>query len=227
MPESKEFLPSKERFNRQGQVRSEKTIGVIDYGMGNLRSVGKAVERMGGSVYVGSEPKKLRGAEKLILPGVGAFGDAMRELKQRNLIPVIGEAIEKRKPFLGVCLGLQLLFERSEESPGVKGLGVWKGVVKRFRLKKGSDFKIPQMGWNQVKWVKPSAMTQGIKNQSYFYFVHSYFAEPNDRSLIIGNTDYSVKFPSVLANGTVFAVQFHPEKSQNKGLKILKNFIEL
>jgi glutamine amidotransferase len=208
-------------------MTSKKTIGVIDYGMGNLRSVGKAVERMGGSVYVGSEPKKLRQADKLILPGVGAFGDAMRELKQRNLIPVIWEAIEKGKPFLGVCLGLQLLFERSEESPGVKGLGVWKGMVKRFRLKKGNNLKIPQMGWNQVKWVKSSAMTQGIKNQSYFYFVHSYFAEPKDHSLIIGNTDYSVWFPSVLANGTTYAVQFHPEKSQNKGLKILKNFIEL
>lgn len=206
-------------------MTSKKTIGVIDYGMGNLRSVGKAVERMGGSVYVGSEPKKLRRADKLILPGVGAFGDAMRELKQRNLIPVIWEAIEKRKPFLGVCLGLQLLFERSEESPGVKGLGVWKGVVKRFRLKKGSDFKIPQMGWNQVKWTKPSAVTRGIKSESYFYFVHSYFAEPNDRSLIIGNTDYSVWFPSVLANGTTYAVQFHPEKSQSAGLLTLKNFI--
>ncbi|HLD56479.1 MAG TPA: imidazole glycerol phosphate synthase subunit HisH [Candidatus Omnitrophota bacterium] len=208
-------------------MTSKKTIGVIDYGMGNLRSVGKAVERMGGSVYVGSDPKKLRQAEKLILPGVGAFGDAMRELKRRNLISVIGEAIEKRKPFLGVCLGLQLLFERSEESPGVKGLGVWKGVVKRFRLKKGDDLKIPQMGWNQVNWVKPSPIVKGVKTQSYFYFVHSYFADPKDRSLIVGNTDYSVKFPSVLANGTVFAVQFHPEKSQNKGLKILKNFIEL
>ena len=208
-------------------MTSKKTIGVIDYGMGNLRSVGKAVERMGGTVYVGSDPKKLRQADKLILPGVGAFGDAMRELKQRNLISVIGEAIEKRKPFLGVCLGLQLLFERSEESPGVKGLGVWKGAVKRFRPKKRGNLKIPQMGWNQVKWVKPSPIVKGVKTQSYFYFVHSYFADPKDRSLIVGNTDYSVKFPSVLANGTVFAVQFHPEKSQNKGLKILKNFIEL
>ena len=205
----------------------KQTIGIIDYGMGNLRSVGKAVERLGGSVYVGSDSKKLGRLNKLILPGVGAFGDAMRELKKRGLISVIQEAVNKKKPFLGVCLGLQLLFERSEESPGVKGLGIWKGKVKRFHSKKGVDFKIPQMGWNQVKWAKPSRITKNVKTQSYFYFVHSYFAEPRDKSLVIGNTDYSVRFPSVLANGTVFAVQFHPEKSQNAGLKILKNFIRL
>ena len=206
---------------------SQKIIGIIDYGMGNLRSVGKAVERMGGRVYVGSDPKKLRQAEKLILPGVGAFGDAIRELKKRGLIPVIKKAIKKKKPFLGVCLGLQLLFESSEESPGVKGLGIWKGKVKRFRLKKSVDFKIPQMGWNQVKWMRSSSVSRRVKTQSYFYFVHSYFAEPKDRSLIVGNTDYGVKFPSVLANGNVFAVQFHPEKSQKTGLQILKNFIGL
>ena len=206
---------------------SKETIGIIDYGMGNLRSVGKAVERLGGSVYVGSDPTKLRQSKKLILPGVGAFGDAMRELKKRGLISVIREAVDKKKPFLGVCLGLQLLFERSEESPGVKGLGIWKGKVKRFPVKKGIDFKIPQMGWNQVAWTKSSRISKGIKTKRYFYFVHSYYAEPKDRSLIMGNTDYSVKFPSVLANGTVYAVQFHPEKSQNMGLGILKNFIEL
>jgi glutamine amidotransferase len=208
-------------------MAARKIIGIIDYGMGNLRSVGKAVERLGGSVYVGSDPGKLKRSDKLILPGVGAFGDAMRELKKRGLIPVIQEAVNQKKPFLGVCLGLQLLFEKSEESPGVKGLGIWKGTVKRFRPKSGVDFKIPQMGWNQVAWIKPSRIAKGVKSKSYFYFVHSYFAKPKDKSLVIGNTDYSARFPSVLANGTTFAVQFHPEKSQNAGLKILKNFIRL
>jgi glutamine amidotransferase len=202
-------------------------IGIIDYGMGNLRSVAKAVERLGGVVYVGSDATKLSRCKKLILPGVGAFGDAIRELKKRRLVSVICEAIEKKKPLFGVCLGLQLLFEKSEESSGVKGLGIWKGTVRRFPLKKGANFKIPQMGWNQVDWIKSSRITQHVKNKSYFYFVHSYFAEPKDKTLIVGKTTYSVRFPSVLANRNVFAVQFHPEKSQNAGLKILKNFVNL
>jgi imidazole glycerol-phosphate synthase subunit HisH len=207
-------------------VRKE-IIGIIDYGMGNLRSVAKAVERSGGSVYVGSDPLKLRRAAKLILPGVGAFGDAMQELKKRRLVLVIEEAVAKDKPFFGVCLGLQLLFEKSEESPGVKGLGIWKGTVKRFHPKKSIDYKIPQMGWNQVRWTKSSPMTKGVKTQSYFYFVHSYFAEPKDKSLIVGKTNYGIPFPSVLVNGSVSAVQFHPEKSQSAGLKILNNFVRL
>lgn len=206
---------------------NKKTIGIIDYGMGNLRSVGKAVERLGGFVYAGSDPKKLGRCGKLILPGVGAFGDAMSELRKRGLIPVIQKAMAEKKPFFGVCLGLQLLFEGSEESPGIKGLDIWKGVVKRFRAKKGVDFKIPQMGWNQVEWTRPSQISKNVKTKSYFYFVHSYFADPRDKSLVVGNTNYSVRFPSVLANGTVFAVQFHPEKSQSAGLKILKNFVNL
>ncbi|MBI4372107.1 MAG: imidazole glycerol phosphate synthase subunit HisH, partial [Candidatus Omnitrophica bacterium] len=181
-------------------------IGIIDYGMGNLRSVSKAIERVGGSVYVGSDPNKLRKAEKLILPGVGAFGDAMRELKKRNLIPMIYEAVHDQKPFLGVCLGLQLFFERSAESPSVKGLGIWKGAVKRFESKKKSKLKIPHMGWNQVNLKKKAALIGDVKNKSYFYFVHSFYAEPKDKDLIVGETDYGVRFPSVLAARHIFAV---------------------
>ena len=202
-------------------------IGIIDYGMGNLRSVSKAIEHLGGRVYVGEDPKKLSQANKLILPGVGAFGDAMRELKKRRLITLIHKAIEHNKPFLGICLGLQLLFERSTESKAVQGLGIWKGNVVRFNPMKRPLLKIPHMGWNQVHFEKQTPLVKRVRNKSYFYFVHSYYAQPKDESLIVGQTDYGTKFPSVLACENVFAVQFHPEKSQSAGLQIIKNFIRL
>lgn len=202
-------------------------IGVIDYGMGNLRSVSKAIEHLGGSVYVGSDRRKLSQVRKLVLPGVGAFGDAIRELKKRNLIPLVKEAAKNGKPLLGICLGLQLFFEKSAESPGVKGLGIWKGLVKRFPIRKNKSLKIPHMGWNRVRFQKKSSLVSRIKNESYFYFVHSYYAQPQDESLMVGETDYGIDFPSVLESGNIFAVQFHPEKSQKAGLEILKNFIRL
>ena len=202
-------------------------IGVIDYGMGNLRSVSKAIEHLGGSVYVGDKAKKLSRAKKLVLPGVGAFGDAMSELKKRNLIRLIQDAAASGTPLLGICLGLQLFFERSSESLGVRGLGIWKGRVLQFKAAKNRRLKIPHMGWNQVSVRKSSALLARVKNLSYFYFVHSYYANPEDKALILGETDYGVKFPSVLARGTVSAVQFHPEKSQSSGLQVLKNFIRL
>ena len=201
-------------------------IGIIDYGMGNLRSVSKAVEHLGGSVYVGSDLKILSRFEKLILPGVGSFGDAMAELKKRKLAPLIQKAAEEQKKLLGICLGLQLFFERSAESPNVKGLGIWKGSVPKF-VPKNKDFKIPHMGWNQVKLRKPSKITHKIENDSYFYFVHSYYGKPVNRSLVVGETEYGTSFPAILASGNIFAVQFHPEKSQKAGLRILKNFISL
>ncbi len=208
-------------------MKTNGTIGIIDYGMGNLRSVSKAVEHLGGTVYVGSARKQLERARKLIVPGVGAFGNAIRELKKRSLITLIREAAESGKLILGICLGLQLFFERSAESPNVKGLGIWKGVVQRFRVPKKSDLKIPHMGWNQVRFQKTSPLVSRVKNDSYFYFVHSYYATPKDENLILGETNYGVAFPAMLSSGNIFAVQFHPEKSQNAGLQILKNFIRL
>lgn len=208
-------------------MKINKTIAVIDYGMGNLRSVGKAIEHLGASVYVGSDRKRLSQAQKLILPGVGAFGDAIRELRKRHLIPLIKKAVQNGKPLLGICLGLQLFFEKSEESPAVKGLGIWKGSVRRFPIQKKKNLKIPHMGWNQVQLERRVPFVSRIKNGSYFYFVHSYYAEPKDKSLIVGETNYGVDFPSILTSGNIFAVQFHPEKSQRAGLEILKNFIRL
>ncbi len=208
-------------------MKNNETIGIIDYGMGNLRSVSKAIEHLGGTVYVGSNPRKLERVHKLIVPGVGAFGDAIRELKKRGLITLIREAAESGKLILGICLGLQLFFEQSSESPNVKGLGIWKGAVKRFRIPKRRDLKIPHMGWNEVHFEKSSPLVSRVKNNSYFYFVHSYYAQPKDKSLILGKTNYGTVFPAVLASGNIFAVQFHPEKSQQAGLQILKNFIHL
>lgn len=202
-------------------------IGVIDYGMGNLRSVSKAIEHLGGPVYVGSDPNKLRRARKLILPGVGAFGKGIFELKKRGLISLIQEAARAGKPLLGICLGLQLFFERSAESPSVKGLGIWKGPVVRFRTQKVRKLKIPHMGWNDVRLKNKSPLIYGIKNKSYFYFVHSYYARPKNKNLVVGETDYGGTFPAILALDNVFGVQFHPEKSQRAGLKVLKNFIRL
>lgn len=205
----------------------QKTIGVIDYGMGNLRSVSKALERLGARVYVGDSPRELSRVQKLILPGVGAFGAAMKELKKRKLIPVINKAVERQKPLLGICLGLQLFFDGSEESPGIKGLGLWKGSVLHFPSSKKRPLKIPHMGWNQVHLKRKSPLTRSLKNGRYFYFVHSYYPSPKDRSLVVGETEYGVHFPAILAQKHIFAVQFHPEKSQADGLKILNNFVRL
>jgi len=195
--------------------------------MGNLRSVAKAMERFGARVTVGDDLRVLQRARKLVLPGVGAFGAAVSELKKRNLLALIDHAVRVGTPILGICLGLQLFFERSAESPGVKGLGIWRGSVVRFPETKTHRLKIPQMGWNQVRICKQSPLLGGVKNNSYFYFVHSYYADPEDKRLVVGEADYGVRFPAVLASGNVFAVQFHPEKSQRSGLEILKNFIHL
>ena len=201
-------------------------IGIIDYGMGNLRSVSKAIEHLGGSVYVGSDVRALFKCSKLVLPGVGAFGHAMKELKKRKLIALIQKAARDGKKLLGICLGLQLFFERSAEDPKVKGLGLWPGSVLRFpRARK--NLKIPHMGWNNVGLRKSCAITSGLKNNNYFYFVHSYYGKPKNKALIVGTTSYGITFPAILASENIFAVQFHPEKSQDAGLKILKNFIRL
>ena len=198
-------------------------IAIIDYGMGNLRSVSKALEYLGASYKLCSEAKDLARVTKVILPGVGAFGDAMKELKSRGLIGPIDDLIRRKGKLLGVCLGLQLFFERSEEAPGVKGLGIFKGSVRKFRSK---DVKVPHMGWNDLKILKKHPLLEGIVTGEYFYFVHSYYGKPAAKSLTLASCRYGREdFAAVIGNEHVFATQFHPEKSQDAGLRILKNFI--
>lgn len=202
-------------------------IAVIDYGMGNLRSVQKALEKVGARTCVTSDPADLKRCSKVVFPGVGAFGDAMKELKRRGLVDPIKDAIADGKPFLGLCLGLQLLFEKSEEAPGVKGLSVLKGEVRRFRFPKGG-LKVPHMGWNSIsKHGHGAGILKGIPDGSYVYFVHSYYVKPKDRKNILTKTFYGIDFVSGVCKDNVYGLQFHPEKSQALGLKILKNFVGL
>jgi glutamine amidotransferase len=195
-------------------------IAIIDYGMGNLRSVQKGFERVGFETIVTNDPRKVREASAVVLPGVGAFGAAMERLKRSGLMEEIVRAIEEGKPYLGICLGLQLLLSESEEGGRYEGMNLIEGRVMRFRGK----LKVPHMGWNQVRIVKPNPLLDGIPDNSYFYFVHSYYVVPEDRSLIAGTTEYGVEFTSMIWRDNLFATQFHPEKSQRLGLRILRNF---
>ena len=202
-------------------------IVVIDYGMGNLHSVRKALEVVGANAKISSKASDIKKAGKIVFPGVGSFGEAMKELSRRKLAGPIKDAIAGGKPFLGLCLGLQLLFEKSEESPGVRGLGVLKGDVKRFRLK---GLKVPHMGWNNIVH-SPEFVVHGLRvlknvpNNSYMYFVHSYYVKPEDKKIILTTTDYGINFVSGICRDNICGFQFHPEKSQALGLKILKNFV--
>ncbi len=200
-------------------------IAIIDYEMGNLRSVQKAFERVGHTATITSEPAVLADAEKIVLPGVGAFRDAILALRQRKLVEPIRTAIERGKPFLGVCLGLQLLFDKSFEDGEYEGLGVVPGEVVRFRAP--ANFKVPHMGWNQIRFRRRPPILKGIEEGEYFYFVHSYYVAPRDQTMIATETDYSLTFCSSIWRDNLFAVQFHPEKSQSAGLRLLKNFAEL
>ncbi len=198
-------------------------ITIVDYGMGNLRSVSKAIEHLGAPCTISSTAKALEKAQKIILPGVGAFGDAMKELKRLKLIePIRQQAVEGKK-ILGVCLGLQLFFEKSEENPGIKGLGLIPGKILRFR---SQQIKIPHMGWNDLKFRKEHPLLKGVPDHSYFYFVHSYYAKPDSTAAILASCQYGTEtFPAIVGIKNLFATQFHPEKSQEAGLKILENFI--
>jgi len=207
-------------------------IVVIDYGMGNLRSVTKALESLGASVVLSSYPKDIENAQKLVLPGVGAFGDAVKELKKRNLFNCLKERIkDKEVNFLGICLGLQLLFEKSDESKGIKGLGILKGTSRPFP----NSVKVPHIGWNNVKTRDEGRRTmdercplfRDIPDNSYFYFCHSYYVVSRDKGIIAATTNYGRDFASVIWKDNIFGVQFHPEKSQAIGLKVLENFISL
>jgi glutamine amidotransferase len=205
-------------------------IAVVDYGMGNLRSVAKALEHVApdSTVIVTSDARDIRNAERIVFPGQGAMPDCIRELEARGLRePLLVAA--RQKPFLGLCIGLQMLFEHSEEG-NVAGLGLLPGRVVRFpaarmRDESGNKLKVPHMGWNRVCQKKPHAMWTGIEDESRFYFVHSYFVEVSDPDIVAGTTCYPFAFTSVVARNNIFAVQFHPEKSQSAGLRLLSNFV--
>ncbi len=203
-------------------------IAVVDYGLGNLRSVSKAVEKLGIEVEVTDSSERIEKADSIILPGVGAFHIGMQNLKRLNLLPVLHERISKGTPFLGICLGFQILFSQSEEHGICNGMDIIKGKVKRFT----HELKIPHMGWNQVKQTtdrrpQTADLFNGVSDNSYFYFVHSYYAEPEDQNVIIAETEYGQEFASAVNKGNVWGVQFHPEKSGDIGLKVLRNFLSL
>ena len=207
-------------------------IALIDYGVGNLYSVEKALKFAGGEVKVTSNVADLKRADKLVLPGVGAFGDCMKNLTATGLIPTILEQVLMNKPLLGICVGLQILFESSEESPNVKGLGIFKGEVKKIRA---DGLKIPHMGWNCIEIGRKnnlikfgaSKILEGLEGKNYFYFVHSYHAVPSNENLVTATAEYGEKITAAVELGKVFATQFHPEKSGDVGLKVLKNFVEM
>ncbi len=194
-------------------------IALVDYGMGNLGSVDKALRHIGCRVQVSSEPAVLAEAGAIVLPGVGAFDDCMRHLHGHGLVEPLKQAIAAGKPFLGICLGLQVLFESSEEG-GLAGLGVVKGRVVRFK----HGLKVPQIGWNQITIERPAPHLEGIADGAWVYFVHSYYVVPKDESIIATTTEYGCRFASSIWRGNLFACQFHPEKSQAVGLKLLENF---
>ena len=200
-------------------------IAMIDYDAGNVKSVEKALLYLGQDVVVTADRETILGADKVILPGVGAFADAMENLKKTGLDKVIKEVVEKNIPFLGICLGLQLLFDRSDEAPGVPGLGILKGEILRIPEKEG--LKIPHMGWNSLELSNNGKLFQGMSGQPYVYFVHSYYLKAEDESIVTASAEYGTTIHASVESGNIFACQFHPEKSSDAGLKILKNFVEL
>lgn len=198
-------------------------IGIIDYGMGNLRSVEKAIEHLGYDVFVSSLPSEILKADKVILPGVGAFGDAMRELNTRGMTGAVYEVVAKNIPLMGICLGLQVFFDESEESPGIKGLGLFKGKVVRFK----TELKVPHMGWNQLEFPKETKLFSNLPQNPYVYFVHSFYVAPEDDSITAAYSEYGCRFTAAAYKDKIMGTQFHPEKSQKVGLQILKNFCSI
>jgi glutamine amidotransferase len=196
-------------------------IAIIDYGMGNLRSVEKGFLKVGVDARVTNSPEAVREADGVVLPGVGAFKDCMKELTDLNLTGAVIEAVNGGKPYLGICLGLQVLFSESLEFGRCRGLDIFRGRVLRFSE---GDLKVPHMGWNEMNIRNDNPLLSGIPDRSYFYFVHSFYVAPDDDTIIAGSTDYGIEFASMVWKENVFAVQFHPEKSQSLGLRVLKNF---
>ena len=200
-------------------------IAIIDYDAGNIRSVEKAMLYLGQETAVTRDRDVILGADKVILPGVGSFGDAMGKIRQYGLEGVIHEVAEKQTPFLGICLGLQLLFERCDESPGVSGLGILEGEV--LRIPERPELKIPHMGWNSLTFPRRGRLFSGVPEEPYVYFVHSYYLKAADEGIVTASADYGAHIHASVEKGNVFACQFHPEKSGDVGLQILKNFVEL
>ncbi|MFQ5639559.1 MAG: imidazole glycerol phosphate synthase subunit HisH [bacterium] len=196
-------------------------IGLIDYGAGNLRSVKKALDYLGAKSRILRTAEEFHGIEKVILPGVGAFQTAVERLRERGVFDKIKCWLKEDQPFLGICLGMQLLFERSEEAPDVAGFGVFHGEVRRFQHR-----KVPQIGWNQVRQAEACTALAGIEQNAFFYFLHGYYVAPASWDFVLGETDYGIRYPSIIQKGNVLAVQFHPEKSAKTGLRLLKNWIE-
>lgn len=199
-------------------------IALIDYGMGNLMSVSKALEYVGGKIRIVDTPSEAEGASGVVLPGVGNFGDGMEHLNRSGFVPFIRETVRRNVPFLGICLGMQMLLDSSEEAPGVPGLSVFRGRVLRFPE---LGEKIPQIGWNSIRFDQGNPFLKGLKQDSFFYFVHSYYALPDDPSVTAARCTYMIDFAAALSKGNVFAAQFHPEKSQDCGLAILRNFVTI
>ena len=200
-------------------------VAIIDYDAGNIKSVEKAMKLLNQEVVVTRDPETILGADKVILPGVGSFGDAMGKIRQYDLEEVIHEVVKRQIPFLGICLGLQLLFEISEESPGVQGLGILKGEI--LRIPETEGLKVPHMGWNSLEFSGDGRLFQGIPEEAYVYFVHSYYLKAEEPEIVTARTDYGTEIHASVEKGQIFACQFHPEKSSEVGLRILKNFVEL
>lgn len=200
-------------------------VAVIDYDAGNMRSVEKAVEALEKQVVVTRRPEEILAADHVILPGVGAFGDAMEKLHKYDLTGVIREVTARRIPFLGICLGLQLLFDSSEESEGVEGLGILSGRI--VRIPEEKDLKIPHIGWNSLSFPNQGRLFQGVPEQSYVYFVHSYYLQAEEVEIVKATTEYGVSIHASVEKDNIFACQFHPEKSSETGMRILKNFLDI
>jgi len=196
-------------------------VAIVDYDAGNTLSVTRALEKVGAKVGLTSDPDLVDAADAVVLPGVGAFGDCMRKLRERGMDEACGDAFRSGKPFLGVCIALQVIFERSEESPGVEGLGLLRGEVVRFG---GDGLKVPHIGWNEISVVRDHPVLDGLDGEA-FYFVHSYYPVPEDKGDLIGETDYGTRFCSVAGRENLVAVQFHPEKSSRAGLVLYENFL--
>lgn len=200
-------------------------VAIIDYDAGNIKSVEKAIAFLGKEAVITRNPSEILAADQVILPGVGSFGDAMEKLHSYKLVPVIKEVVERQIPFLGICLGLQLLFEKSEESPGIDGLGILPGMIRRFPNMEG--LKIPHIGWNSLEFKGNGRLFQDISEGTYVYFVHSYYLEAEEAEIITAVSEYGVTIHASIEQGNVFACQFHPEKSSETGLKMLDNFLKI
>ncbi|MBQ9991428.1 MAG: imidazole glycerol phosphate synthase subunit HisH [Lachnospiraceae bacterium] len=200
-------------------------VAIIDYDAGNIKSVEKAIAFLGKEAVITRNPSEILAADQVILPGVGSFGDAMEKLHSYKLVPVIKEVVERQIPFLGICLGLQLLFEKSEESPGIDGLGILPGLIRRFPNMEG--LKIPHIGWNSLEFKGNGRLFQDISEGTYVYFVHSYYLEAEEAEIITAVSEYGVTIHASIEQGNVFACQFHPEKSSETGLKMLDNFLKI